>query len=96
VIGLAIVLWAVIADLRCRPASQPPRRRALPAPSLPLVVCAAGAYGLTAGLDRVSDGLHAVAFHGVVQGIVATAAGTGITCMAWLLGARLRGVRISP
>jgi hypothetical protein len=95
VIGLAIVLWAVIADLRCRAASQPLRRRALPAPLLPLMVCAAGAYGLTAGLDQVSGGLHAMAFHGVVQGIVATAAGTGIACMAWLLAARLRAVRIS-
>jgi Domain of unknown function (DUF4184) len=83
-IGLAVVLWAVIADLRSRPASRPLRRRGLPAPVLPLVVCAAGTYGLLAGLDRVSRGLHAVAFHGVVQGIVAAAAGMSITCIAWM------------
>lgn len=94
VIGLAVVLWAVIADLRSRPADRPLRARALPAPLLPLVVCAAGTYGLVEGLARASGGLHAVAFHGVVQGIVATAAGMSITCMAWLLATRLRAVRV--
>lgn len=94
VIGLAVVLWAVIADVRSRPADRPLRKRALPAPLLPLVVCTAGAYGLFAGLGRVSGGLHAVAFHGVVQGIVAAAAGMSIICMAWLFATRLRAVRV--
>ena len=85
VIGLGVVLWAVVADLRSRPASHPLRPRTLPAPTLPLVVLAAGAYGLLAGLARVSGGLHAVAFHGVVQGLVAAAVGLGIACLAWLL-----------
>jgi hypothetical protein len=94
VIGLGVVFWAVIARLRSRPANQPLRTRALPAPLLPLVVCAAGTYGLMAGLARVSGGLHAVAFHGVVQGIVVMAAGMSIACMAWLFAARLRPVRV--
>jgi hypothetical protein len=94
VIGLAVVLWAVVADLRSRPADRVLRRRALPAPLLPLVVCAAGSYGLLAGLDRVGGGLHAVAFHSVVQGIVATAAGMSITCLGWLFATRLRAVRV--
>jgi Domain of unknown function (DUF4184) len=94
VIGLAVVLWAVIADVRSRPASQPPRRRALPAPLLPLVVGAAGVWGLVAGTAQVSVGLHAVAFHGVVQGIIAVAVGLGITCMAWLFATRLHAVRV--
>jgi hypothetical protein len=94
VVGLAVVLWAVVADLRSRPADRVLRRRALPAPLLPLVVCAAGSYGLLAGLDRVGGGLHAVAFHSVVQGIVATAAGMSITCLAWLFATRLRAVRV--
>ena len=94
VIGLAVVLWAVIADVRSRPADRPLRKRALPAPLLPLVVCTAGAYGLLAGLARVGGGLHAVAFHGVVQGIVAAAAGMSIICMAWLFATRLRAVRV--
>jgi hypothetical protein len=90
VIGLGVVLWAVLADLRSRPASQPPRRRVLPAPLLPLVVLAAAAYGLVTGLARVRDGLHAVAFHGVVQGLVAAAVGLAFICLAWLLVTRRR------
>ena len=88
VIVLAVVLWALVADVRSRPASQPLHRRAVPAPLLPSVVCAAGACGLLAGLARWDAGIHAVAFHGVVQGIVATAAGMVLTCVVWLLAAR--------
>lgn len=88
VIGLAVVLWAVVADLHSRPARPPRRTRALPAPVLPIVVCAAGAYGLMEGLARASRGFHAVAFHGVVQGIIAIAAGVSITCMVWVFATR--------
>jgi hypothetical protein len=54
------------------------------------VVVAAAAYGLLAGLAQISGGLHAVAFHGVVQGLVAAAVGLGIVCLAWLLSTRRR------
>lgn len=89
VIGLGIVLWAFVADLRSRPVGPSLPRRAFPAPVLPVVVCAAGAYGLVSGLARVNDGLHAVAFNGVVQGIIATAGGVLITCVAWVFSTRL-------
>ncbi len=94
VIGLGIVLCAIVADLRSRPARDPLHRRALPAPVLPIVVCAAGTYGLVAGLARVDGGLHAVAFNGVVQGIIATTAGVLITCTAWVLATRLRTLHV--
>jgi len=90
VIGLAVVLGALIAELRSRPATRAMTRRVLPSPLLPLVVLAAAGYGIVAGLDRWGGGFHAVAFHGVVRGIVALAAGTSITCCAWLLVARSR------
>lgn len=93
VIGLAVVLCAIIAYLISRPASQPVTRRVFPSPLLPLVVCAAGGYGVLAGLDRWSRGFHAVAFHGVVAGIVAAAAGTSMTCLAWFLVTRTRPTR---
>jgi hypothetical protein len=90
VIGLAVVLGALIAELRSRPATRAMTRRVLPSPLLPLVVLAAAGYGIVAGLDRWGGGFHAVAFHGVARGIVALAAGTSITCCAWLLVARSR------
>lgn len=93
VIGLAVVLWAVVTYLRSRPADQPLRRRALPAAVLPLVACAAAAYGLLGGLARLHDGLHAVAFDGVVHGIMATGTGLSAVCLLWLVTTRLRAVR---
>lgn len=88
-IGLLVVLAAVVVDLRSRPVTRPPRRRALPTALLPAVVVAAGLWGLWAGLARLDRGLHAVAFHAVVQGIVAAAVGLALTCLVWFL-ARLR------
>ena len=95
-IGLGVVLWAVAADLRSRPPTQRQRERVLPAALLPLVLGATAAYGLVAGLADLREGLHAVAFTGVVQGVVAVGAGTGATCLAWLLATRLRAERARP
>ena len=85
VLGTGIVLLAVVTDLRSRPRTPPRRGRRLPAPALPVLLCAAGAVGLVAGLSRLDDGLHAVAFTGVVQSIVATCAGVLVACAAWAL-----------
>jgi hypothetical protein len=93
VIGMAVLLWAVIAYLGSREAPIPPRHtRILPAPLLPVVLCVAAAYGLLAGLSRWSAGLHEVGFHGVVQGIIATVAAASATCAVWM-AARLRAAR---
>jgi hypothetical protein len=93
VVGLVIVLGACRAFYRSRPTNERILPRVLPAPVLPVVVGAALTCGLLAGLARWSGGLHAVAFHGVVQAILALAAGTAGTCLVWVLARRRRVTR---
>ncbi|HET6563733.1 MAG TPA: DUF4184 family protein [Marmoricola sp.] len=85
VVGLAIVLGSCIALLRRRPPNRTARPRTLPPAVLPVVVGAAMVHGGLAALSRAQRGLHAVAFHGAVQGILALAAGTAVICLLWLL-----------
>jgi hypothetical protein len=92
VIGLLVVLGAIVSFLRSRPAGRTPGPRVLPAPVLPLAVAAAMAYSLLAGLERANRGLHAVAFHGAIAGIVALTCATTVTCLLWVLLAPRREV----
>lgn len=88
--GLLVVLGAIVAHCRSREPDSATRPRVLPAPVLLLVVGAALAYGLISTVARVGDGLHAAAFHGVVQGVLALAAGISATCLVWWTFALLR------
>lgn len=90
VVGAVVVLVVCFRFVASRPPRGPGQSRVLPAAVLPVVVGAAIACGLLAGLARAADGLHAVAFHSVVQGILALSAGVVVSCLAWLLAARHR------
>lgn len=90
VLGMAVVVAAIVADLRSRTPDQLARRRVLPAAVVPLVAGAVAVTGLGAGLAGIDDGLHTVAFDGVVAGILATVAGIALTSAAWAVAARLR------
>jgi hypothetical protein len=88
VVGLLVVLGAWVGHHRSQPDNQAVRRRVLPPSVLPVVVCSALVYGILAGLAKASGGLHAFAFHGVVRGILALAAGIAAASLVWLLAAR--------
>jgi hypothetical protein len=90
VVGLVVVLAASVSYVRSRAARNALRPRALPGPSMLLVLGAAAAYATVAGLARWSRGVHAVAFHAAVGGIAALAVGTALTCLLWHFVARRR------
>lgn len=79
VIGLAVVVAGGVAHLRARPV-RPVPPRVLPAAVLPLLAVLAASYGVVAALVRLDDGLHAVVYAGVVQGIAAAAV---VTVAGW-------------
>lgn len=84
--GLAVICAFAVAHLRRQPvihASRP--KRALPALALPAVIVVGGAAGLAAALAKASVGLHSMAFHGAVSGVIALTAGILIVCGAWQL-----------
>lgn len=82
VFGLAVVLAAALAHLRSQPV-RPVPARVLPTAVLPLLAALAASYGAVAALVRLDDGLHAVAYAGVVHGIAAGAVVTVAGCAAW-------------
>jgi hypothetical protein len=84
VVGLVIVVTAAAAYLRARPVSPGPSRpRTLPAATLPGVVAVAALAGLVSVGRSVSSGLHAMAFHGVVDVLVVLAVGLFLLTVAW-------------
>jgi hypothetical protein len=60
---------------------RPPRR--LPALALPVVLAAGVAAALVAALAKASVGLHSMAFHGAVSGVITLTAGILLVCGAW-------------
>lgn len=89
VVGLMIVCWAVFAHLRKLPLINPPRPpRALTPGVLIAVVALAALIGLVSAMLKVPVGFHSMAFHGVVNSLIAFAAGTACACAAWQLAIR--------
>ena len=84
VLGLVIVCWAAARHLR----SLPPTLRPAPRPAwaaglLPAVAVLGAATGVVAALGKASSGVHVMAFHGVVNAILATVVGVAAVCLAW-------------
>ncbi len=83
-LGLAIVCLAAVAYLR----ALPPIRRPAPRPAwatglLPAVAVAGAVSGIAAAVMNVPSGVHAMAFHGVVNGTLAVVLGFAAVCVAW-------------
>ena len=84
VLGLAIVCLAAVAYLR----ALPPIRRPAPRPVWAAgLLPAAAAVGVTTGVVSailyVPSGIHAMAFHGVVNAILAALVSVTAACVAW-------------
>ncbi|PWN01654.1 DUF4184 domain-containing protein [Nocardioides silvaticus] len=94
VVGMAIVVWAVVAHLRSLPPLAEPRRaRALPAPTLPAVVLASLGIGVVSTVRSVPEGFHVMAFNGVVDSLTAVVLLGAATCAVWQ-AVRLRQPRV--
>jgi hypothetical protein len=91
VVGLAVVLWAVAAELRGRRPADVHRPRVLPAATLPAAAVAAAAYGLLAGWDRLDAGLQWAAFAAVVDGLRAGVVAAVALGVAWWAASAARG-----
>lgn len=83
VLGLLVVGWFAIAHLRSVPLLDVRRPARVLTPFALLAVVLAGATGLaTAGL-KAPHGLHAMAFHAVVNSIIVCVVGGVLVCLAW-------------
>lgn len=82
VVGMALVAGAAVLWLRSRPPRDvPPRVTGVPL--LELAVGAAALVALVTAVDRLPEGLHAVAFEGVVHGLVALVAALLVAAGTW-------------
>ena len=84
VLGLIVVGWFAVAHLRSLPplGIRRPARVLTPA-ALAAVVVLAGLTGLASAAIKASVGLHAMAFHGVVNSIIVIVVGSVLVCVAW-------------
>lgn len=84
--GMTIVAATAWLWLRSRPPHTPPPPRAVRLPLLEAVVGLAALVALGTAIGRIPHGLHAVAFNGVVNGLIALtlglAAAAGIVAVA--------------
>jgi hypothetical protein len=95
VAGLVVVAAAIVAHLRAlprraqRPRWHPSGSVALPAAVfLPAAVVVAAGAGAVVGLANVPQGLHAVAFRGVVTSVLALVAGLLLVAVGWQVAMR--------
>lgn len=84
VLGLVIVCLAAAGHLR----ALPPIRRPAPRPGwvtglLPAVAALGAASGVVTATMNMSSGFHAMAFHGVVNAILAVLVSVAAVCLAW-------------
>ncbi|MEX5708312.1 DUF4184 family protein [Parafrankia soli] len=87
--GLVVVAAAVVVHLRALPRGpRRPRRYSAEAAVLPAVVALAAGVGAVVGLAQASNGLHAVAFRGVVTGVIALVAGLFLVAAGWRASGR--------
>lgn len=86
-VGLAIVAVAALVHMcAATPLEESRASRVLPRATLPLVTGLAGMVGAISAAGRFSSGLHSMAFNGVVDGLIALAAGLLIMTVAWHVG----------
>lgn len=85
VIGLVAVCWACFAHLRTLPVRPRPDFRRLPATALPFVLGSTACVAAVAGVSRLADGVHAVAFYAVVRAIQVGTLGVALLCGVWLV-----------
>jgi hypothetical protein len=86
VLGLLVVGWCAVAHLRSLPPLDVRRPARVLAPAaLVVVVVLAALTGLASAAAKASDGLHSMAFHGVVSSIIVFVVGTVLVCVAWQL-----------
>ena len=90
-LGLVVVLWAAARHLESLvpvATARPPA--VLPGFVLPGVLALAALAGLISAGSETSSGLHAMAFVGVVNSLIAVVALGALACAAWQLARRRR------
>ena len=84
VLGMAVVGWVAVHHLRSLPRAPDPRRPSvLPAFVMRAVVALSGLAGLVSAVLALPNGLHAMAFFGVVNSVIALVLWGLIACAAW-------------
>lgn len=84
VLGLVIVCLAAAGHLRALPSiRRPAPRPAWVAGILPAVAAVGAASGAVTATMNLSSGFHAMAFHGVVNAILAVLVSITAVCLAW-------------
>jgi hypothetical protein len=84
VLGLVIVCLAAAGHLRALPPIRRPAPRAAWVTSLlPAVAAVGAASGVATATMNVPSGLHAMAFHGVVNAILAVIVSVTAVCLGW-------------
>lgn len=90
-VGLVVVAWVAVSYLRSLDPLPDTRDRAILSPLvLPAVVGVSGLVGLVSAARRAPDGLHAMAFDGVVNSLVTAVVLGAVACAAWQVVGRLR------
>jgi hypothetical protein len=88
VLGLMVVAGAMLRHVRRQPyVDTDPRQRVLPVWTLPCVVAMAALVGGVSVLRQLPQGLHAMAYFGVVYAILALVAGVAVVTASWQLRA---------
>lgn len=83
VLGLVVVLAACARQLRRRPPRARTSPRLLPAVVLPAGVGVAALVSVVVAAGRLDEGLHEVAFHGVVAGLQAALVVLALLTLLW-------------
>jgi hypothetical protein len=84
VLGLIVVAWFAVAHLRSLgPVDVRRPARVLPPAALVAVVGLATLTGVASAAWKASVGLHAMAFHGVVNSIIVLVVGGVVVCTTW-------------
>ena len=83
VVGLAIVLGAATSHVWRQPRAFARPPAALSPVWLPVSALVSLAVGAVAGIARTSDGLHAMAFDGVVAALATCSVSVTLVCLAW-------------
>lgn len=83
VIGLTVVIWYAVVELRSLPPERPRAPRALGPYALLGAIGVAAVAGLVTVVTAIPDGLYAMAFHGVVVSLITLAVTVLAVCLAW-------------
>lgn len=83
VLGVAVLVVAALVFLRGRPVRAEVPPPVVRVPLLALAVAVAAVVGLVTAVRRAPEGLHAVAFGSVVNGLVALVAAVLVVAVLW-------------